>query len=183
VRREFEWLASRSSSEIGRAKAGEPGGNRTHNPQIKSRIEKSKTTEIRMILREWCAERGIVTRIDVTQAAPDFSSRRTKTFLWRRRSRRVVSGREGRAQSATPNRSTTSEFARVRDLVAADRSNLRGFNGHDSCRVAIDHRELDFVRFSIVVHVHDRTDVARYQRLFRDRLGEDDSIEFDDHVP
>ena len=35
------WLAIRSSPE-GRAKDGEPGGNRTHNPQIKSRIRRSK---------------------------------------------------------------------------------------------------------------------------------------------
>ena len=80
-------------------------------------------------------------------------------------------------------RSVASELARVGDLATADGSNLGGFNGHDSRRVAIERDELDLVRFSIVVHVHDRTDVARYQRLFRDRLGEDDSIKFDDHVP
>jgi len=55
---------------------GERGGNRTPNPQIKSPFKKSKTPEIRMILRERCAERGVATPIDVTQASPEFMTSR-----------------------------------------------------------------------------------------------------------
>ena len=49
---------------------GEPGGNRTHNPQIKSRLRYAKTFEIRMILQGRCAERAIPKQIDATQTQP-----------------------------------------------------------------------------------------------------------------
>jgi hypothetical protein len=52
-------------------KAGEPGGNRTLNPQIKSPIGQSKTLEIRMILDLRCAERAIAKQIDATPAQPE----------------------------------------------------------------------------------------------------------------
>src|SRR5882672_2569924 len=99
-----------------------------------------------MILRERCAERGIATRIDVTQASPEFSSRSAKASAERPRSRR--------------RRSTRCELARVGDLATADGPNLGGFNGHDGRRVAIEHCELDLIGFSIVIHVDDGTDVA-----------------------
>ena len=41
-----------------RGKSGEPGGNRTLNPQIKSRFNPQKTFEIAMISRSKCADRG-----------------------------------------------------------------------------------------------------------------------------
>lgn len=69
------------------------------------------------------------------------------------------------------------------DLAATDRPNLRVFDGDDGSRATVERYELDLVGFSVLVYVDDGTDIARYQRLFRDRLGEDDSVKFEDHVP
>src|SRR5262249_64700 len=156
----------------------------THNPQIKSPIEKSKTAELRMILREWCAERGIVTRIDVTQTAPEFSSRRRRISLRAKGDRVVLCCVVKGAHSwrRRPRPSATSEFARVVDLAAADRPHLRGFNGHDRSRVAVEHHELDFVRVAIVIHVDDGPDVAFFQRLVWNWFREDDAVELVDHL-
>jgi Phage integrase family len=49
---------------------GEPGGNRTHNPQIGSRSGSQKIAEIRMILSAWCAGRGTATQRAATPAQP-----------------------------------------------------------------------------------------------------------------
>jgi hypothetical protein len=51
-------------------KRGEPGGNRTHNPQIKSRSQACKTAQTRMILTASCAARGIATQRAATPAQP-----------------------------------------------------------------------------------------------------------------
>ncbi len=49
---------------------GEPGRNRTFNPQIKSPIASSKTGGIRMILRARCAKRGNARHRAATPAQP-----------------------------------------------------------------------------------------------------------------
>jgi hypothetical protein len=53
---------------------GEPGGNRTHNPQIKSPFRQAKTGQILMILRARCANRTLPRQNDVTQASPEMRS-------------------------------------------------------------------------------------------------------------
>jgi hypothetical protein len=53
--------------------SGEPGGNRTHNPQIKSPIPQSKTLEILMILHRRFAKHAIAKQINATQAPPENS--------------------------------------------------------------------------------------------------------------
>ncbi len=58
-----------------RGRCGEPGRNRTFNPQIKSPLPHSKTLEILMIFRERCAKRVIATQIDATPAQPNFMTR------------------------------------------------------------------------------------------------------------
>jgi hypothetical protein len=50
--------------------AGEPGGNRTHNPQIKSQFARAKTLEIGMISRQRRAECVLSKQVEVTQTQP-----------------------------------------------------------------------------------------------------------------
>jgi hypothetical protein len=52
------------------AEGGEPGRNRTFNPQIKSRLAEAKTEEILTILQERVAGLGKLWRIDATPAQP-----------------------------------------------------------------------------------------------------------------
>jgi hypothetical protein len=68
--------ANRSSRQKhdARAKVGEPGGNRTHNPRIKSPIWEAKTPNIRMILGVGTAECGSLRHIDASQTQPDFTT-------------------------------------------------------------------------------------------------------------
>jgi hypothetical protein len=51
--------------------SGEPGGNRTPNPQIKSPLRSSKTPEILTIVRERCAERARAMQMTAAPAQPD----------------------------------------------------------------------------------------------------------------
>jgi hypothetical protein len=69
-------------------KSGEPGGNRTHNPQIKSRIQPAKTLEFLRILHYRCANRAHPKQIDATPAQPLFSTRwRTCSWIFGREPR------------------------------------------------------------------------------------------------
>ena len=74
------------------------------------------------------------------------------------------------------------QFSGVRNLGAADRTNLLGRHGNDRRRLAGEGNELDFVSLMVWINVNDCSNVARLKTLLGKRCGQNDSIVFVNHI-
>jgi hypothetical protein len=74
------------------------------------------------------------------------------------------------------------DLSRVGDLVVLHGPHLFGSQRCHGNRFPVERHELDFVSLTLVMHQHDRPDVAGCEAVVREIARQHDFVEFIDHV-